>query len=286
MSNIKDHFVSRWDDGVLIELDWQSLEVVVFAWLTKDPTLYKLIRNNIDMHRYVGALFYNKPMEEITKEERTEIKPGNFELIYGGSPYSLVYNKGMELEEARKLYDSFWSLFPTAKMNYDNLFREVESRKYLIDEYTPRGVQKHESYYITPTGRKCFFKTYDNTPYQIKKGNLTRFKYAEVVNYRGQSLATADIHIIALGMLFREAINHREKFLLINTVHDSVLIDCKEKYLDNCIQMCKNILESVVTRLKDKFNIIFDLPLTVDVKYGRSWGEMNEYKVLNKIRQE
>jgi DNA polymerase I-like protein with 3'-5' exonuclease and polymerase domains len=103
------------------------------------------------------------------------------------------------------------------------------------------------------------------------------FKYSEGMNYKVQSFATADIHMIALGLLWREAIKHRDKFLLVNTVHDSVLIDCRREYKDMCCNTVKNKLECVMDVLKDKFNIDFDLPLRVDLKVGESWGSTRDY---------
>ncbi len=106
------------------------------------------------------------------------------------------------------------------------------------------------------------------------------------MNYQVQSFCTADIHMIALGLLFREAIKHRDKFLLINTIHDSVLIDCKLDFVNESVIIIKDIMESVIERLDKKFGIKFDLPLIVEGKVGKSWADLKKIELIKFIKEE
>lgn len=279
---LKDHFTSRFgESGVLIEADWSGLEMVVWAFLNKDPMLYKLIKSGEDMHRYVGGRVLGCKPEEITDEQRSKLKPANFTLVYGGTDYNLVTKDGLDPEFAKSVYDNFWNAFPVARLWTDNLMKILDANAYKIDEYTKKGNPRYQSWYQGITGRKFFFKSYDFTDFTVenrihsKKG----FKYAEGMNYKVQSFATADIHMIALGILFRQAMKHRDKFLLINTVHDSCLIDCKKEYLDFTLQLAKDALESVIDRLDNVFDIKFDLPLKAEFKVGNSWSTMKKYSI-------
>lgn len=277
MNKIKEHFTSRYyNEGCLIEADWSSLELVVWAFLTKDPLLYKLINSGQDMHRYVGSKVLGCKPEDITDEQRSTLKPANFNLVYGGTDWNLIHQYGLEPDFAKAVYETFWKLFPTAKLVQDNVFASVKASAKLIDEYTPLGVQKHAGYYKSITGRKYWFKTYDESVYQRKRGNLTKFKKAECYNYFVQGFATADIHMLALGNLFRNSINKRDSYLLINTVHDSVIIDCRNDYVEETCSIIKNSLEYIVVILKKVFNIDFDLPLKVELKMGKSWADMRK----------
>lgn len=282
MLKLKNIFKSRFgDEGVIIECDWSSLEIVGWAFLSKDPMLYKMIREGRDMHRMVGSLVLNKPSEEISDAERKALKPANFEFIYGGTGYNQIRN-GADQEFIESAYEAFWTLFPVARQWGDNLMKLLDINAYSIKEYSPKGAQIMESWYQGVTGRKFFFKNYPDkiSSFCAEKRLYTPkgFKYSEGMNYQVQSFCTADIHMIALGILFREAQYHRDKFLLINTVHDSVLVDCRKKYIDFACNLIKNSLESVVDRLKEKFNIVFDLPLKVEVEIGPSWGEVQSVK--------
>lgn len=280
---VKEHFTSRYgEDGVIVEFDWTALEVVGFAWLTKDMVLYRLIREGINMHRYVGSFVINKPMDQITDKERKELKPSNFELIYGGNAYSLVYNKGLELEEAKKIYEGFWNAFPEAKQAYDNLYKEVVGNAYETSELTSWGVPRLGSSYQDPMGRKYCFKAYEKQ--DRYKGMVQKFKYAEVVNYRCQGMMTGNIHLIAVGLLFREAQKHRDKFLLINIVHDSVILDCRKEFLDEICILVRDVLQSVIQVLRKDFKLDWDLDLKVECKVGTDWANMVKYE-FNRINE-
>lgn len=277
---IKECFTSRWgDEGVLIEADWSQLECIGWAFLTKDPMMYKLLREGTDIHRMIGSMAHECSPEEITTEMRKKIKPATFLFIYGGSAYQLHMTHGIELEFAEKLYESFWTLFPVAWEWQNQICKRVEQTKRLIPEHTPTGRQKHVGEYKNITGRKFFFKTRDGNQRDLEEGNQTKFHRPEMVNYPVQSFCTADMHIIAMGHLFREAMEHRDEFLLINTVHDSIVIDCKKEYVNKTCKLVKNALEYVIILLMNKFGIEIDLPLHVELKVGPNWGKMEEIKV-------
>ena len=244
--------------------------------MTKDPTLYKLIREGRDMHRYVGSYVLDCKEEEISDKKRKELKAANFALVYGGTDWNLTQYMGLSENFAKQVYETFWTLFPTARLWADNQMKILDANAFRKEDGTLW------SFYKGITGRKFFFKAYpekvskfcsDNRIYTPKG-----FKYSEGMNYQVQSFCTADVHMIALGILFRQAIKHRNKFLIINTVHDSVLIDCKKEFLKETCNLIKSSLESVIERLNTKFNIKFDLPLTVECKTGSSWANLVKYE--------
>lgn len=280
---VKDCFTSRWgNDGVLVEFDWSSLEIVIWAFLTKEPVLYKLLKSGQDMHRYIGGSVLNCKSEEVTKEQRSKLKPANFTLIYGGTDWNLVVKDGLEESFAKTVYDSFWALFPVARLWADNLMKELDANAYPTEERSPKGAVVLESYYRGITGRLFYFKSYPDkiSPFCAENRIYTPkgFKFAEGMNYQSQSLATADIHMMALGHLFRQALHHKDKFLLINTIHDSVLLDVRKEHLEMCCNLVRDGLKYVLVILREKFKIEFDLALNVEAKVGNCWSQMEEYK--------
>lgn len=265
--------------GYLIECDWSQLEVVVFAYLTQDSALLRDITRGTDIHKVMYSKLYNIKYDEVTKEQRSGIKACTFHVIYGGGAKSMSIRTGLDEELCRRFIEEFYMRYPMAKMWQDNLVENVKSTARLINEYTESGNQKHQGHYKSITGRKYIFKTKDSPDYLQKKGIKTSFNPPDIKNYPVQGLATADIHLIALGMLFREAIKNRDKFVLINTVHDSVLVDCRKEFVLETCNLMISVLELVVQRLKDKFNIEFNVPLKVECKYGTSWDKMIKYEV-------
>jgi DNA polymerase-1 len=261
-SRVKEYFTSRFNDGLILEFDYKQLEVVVFAFLTQDNQLIDDINNGVDIHKVLASRLYKTPEGLITSEQRQQTKFSTFHVIYGGGYKSLAIRENMPEEQAKEFIDIFYNRYPQAKLWQDNLVRQVNNT---------RDFDKKRAYLQSVTGRIYYFPLMDE-PY--KNGNNELWVYPpNIKNYPVQGLATADIVLIMLGNLWRQAINNRDKFLLINTVHDSVIIDCKKEFVDFTCNLVKNELELGYIVLKKLFNIEFNLPLKVDIKCGSNWRE-------------
>jgi DNA polymerase-1 len=260
-SQVREFFSSRYgDNGIIIECDYKQLEVVVFAFLTQDVQLIEDINNGIDIHRILASRLYRTPEALITNEQRQQTKFSTFHVIYGGGYKSLAKRENIDEEIAKKFIDIFYERYPQAKLWQDNLVRQVNNT---------RDFDKKLAYFQSVTGRIYYFPLMDQ-PY--KNGNNEIWVYPpNIKNYPVQGLATADIVLIMLGKLWRQAIENRDKFLLINTVHDSVVIDCKKEFLDFTCNLVKNELELGYEILKNLFNIDFNVPLKIDIKTGKDW---------------
>ncbi len=60
------------------------------------------------------------------------------------------------------------------------------------------------------------------------------------------------------GLLWSEAIKHRDKFLLINQVHDDIVVDCKQEYVKGYCKLAKRVLLSIQEPFKKYFGLDFD----------------------------
>lgn len=281
MSKVKEMFTSRFGDaGILIECDWTGLEIAAWALHTQDPIILELLNSGQDMHRYLGGKLLNCKPEEVTKEQRQQLKPANFTLIYGGTDWNLVQKDGLEEKFAKQVYDIFWNIFKVSRKWSDDLMQELDNNSYLIDSNGNR-----ESFYIGLTGRKWYFKNYPNkiSSFCVENRIYTPmgFKYSEGMNYKIQGFATADLHLMAMGYLWRKLLKHRDKILMINTVHDSILFDCKKIYLKKACIFIKDSLHYIKQIMKDQFNININIPLDLEFKIGENWGNLKELKVGN-----
>ena len=80
-----------------------------------------------------------------------------------------------------------------------------------------------------------------------------------------------------LGKLLRVLKNDeklRNKCLMINTIHDSIMFDCMPDEIFYAGKVIKETMENAPKYFHEIFGKVFDLPLKVDVEYGSSWDEM------------
>jgi DNA polymerase I-like protein with 3'-5' exonuclease and polymerase domains len=275
-SNIKNAYISRWgDDGVIIDVDYSQLEMVALAILSGDERLKEDIRKGVDMHTELyKALFSRAP----TKEERRPFKRCSFCLVYGGGPKAISEQGGITIGQAKGFIEAFYARYPGVKRFHENLIADVSSCRYHAGRRdTETDLPYGESYYVNDyTHRVLHFREY---PSLWLKGECA-FSPTEIKNYPVQSFATADIVPMMFGKLFRVLKNNkklRNKCLLINTVHDNVMLDCHKSALQEALPLIKSVLESVVQVFQETFGHTLDMPFNVNVSYGRSWGEQVDW---------
>ena len=80
---IKRSFVSRFENGVLLQADYSALEMRVTALYTDDREMLEMFLTGQDIHKNTASIMYGKTMDEVTAEERQASKAVAFGLIYG-----------------------------------------------------------------------------------------------------------------------------------------------------------------------------------------------------------
>ncbi|OUW96947.1 MAG: hypothetical protein CBD97_00305 [Pelagibacteraceae bacterium TMED237] len=232
---VKKVFVSRWEDGQILEADFAQLEFRVAAYLGQDATAIEEVKTGFDVHSYTA--------EVITKAgqiiSRQDAKAHTFAPLYGASGY------GRTPAEA-KYYKQF-----------NEKYKGIASwHKRLATEALNKGKIK------TPSGREFAF------PDMIRKRNGVSH-YTQLKNYPVQSLATADIVPVALLHIDSKLDNMES--CIVNTVHDSIVIDVhpneKGKVL-NIINETNNELNKLI---ESRWNIVFNVPLLLESKIGNNW---------------
>ncbi len=123
---------------------------------------------------------------------------------------------------------------------------------------------------VLPTGRVFSF------PDAKRNRNGGATGATKIKNYPVQSFATADIVPLCLVNL-REALRWRGlNSSIVNTVHDSVLLDCMEDE----VPVIKRILEvefstdSIRQMIEDFYGFDMNVPLSIDTKKGENWLDM------------
>lgn len=90
-------------------IDYNQLELRVFAAASKEESLIKALAEGHDFHGYVACRIFKKPIHEISKQERRIAKNTNFALIFGASPFKVDMTAGMS-----GAYQMFSTQFPNA----------------------------------------------------------------------------------------------------------------------------------------------------------------------------
>ena len=222
--------------------DYSQIELRVMAHLSQDPNMIEVFREGKDLHAATAANIYKKPIEEVTRDERTKSKRANFGIIYGITVFGLAERLDIPRDEAKMLIDGYFQTFPEV---HDYMEKSKE-------------IARKQGYVTTLFGRRRYLPDI-NSANSVVRG----FAERNAINAPIQGTA-ADIIKVAMIHIFQrfKAENIRSKMIL--QVHDelnfSVYPDEKEKVERIVIEEMQNAFQMAV-------------PLVADSGFGDNWLE-------------
>ena len=122
---------------VLVGYDASSLEARVKGHYTYpfDNGEYadKLLDPDWDEHTENASVWLGKPMQDVQKDERQDIKPGTFALQYNCQPPTLARTLGVPLKQAEVWWNAYWEQNWALRSAIEETEREFEknSKKFI-----------------------------------------------------------------------------------------------------------------------------------------------------------
>ena len=93
---VRKAFVPRDENYTLLAADYSQIELRIIAALSKEDTMIKAFQDGEDIHASTAAKVFQVPMEEVTREQRSNAKTVNFGIIYGVSAFGLSNQTSLE----------------------------------------------------------------------------------------------------------------------------------------------------------------------------------------------
>ena len=282
-SEVKKMFVSRRENGHMLEIDYSQLEVVVQGVLSKDPNLCADLRDGIDFHcKRVAAkmhVTYEEAIDKCKKQKlpewvniRTKCKEFSFQRAYGAGAPKISLTTGIPVEEVKQLIEAEERMYPGV-IAYNKRVQDEVSRT-ARGFYDPKVEKSYRrGYYTAPTGTRYTFRTYD--PPAWKRDQVDTFMPTELKNYPVQGTGGEIVQII-LGKLWRHLVannNYDGKVLMCNTVHDCVWFDISDDIKEVAAKELTAIMESVPEVLKELYGMEITVPFPVEAEIGRDLYE-------------
>ena len=241
----------------IINLDLSQVEVVVFAHLCKDPTLVNLLKNGKDIHYYIASQILNKSESEVTKEERSTAKTSTFGIIYGNGAKTLSERVNKPQDWCKAFIKQFYEMFPKAKEWHNDILLEVEATGQLT----------------LFTNQVLKFTKYP-AKYDWQDKNKLYYNPPDIKNHPVQSIAALLMAILAGEFWRTKALINRDKYLMINTVHDSLMLDCRPQYVDQAVSDLQEIVDRLPQIVYNNWKESLIVPIKCEIKGGNSWAEV------------
>jgi DNA polymerase I-like protein with 3'-5' exonuclease and polymerase domains len=228
----------------LIVADYSQIELRAAAVIAGETRMIEAYKNGVDLHKQTAAEVLNKPLNEVTKQDRQISKATNFGLLYGQSAPGLVryaassYGVQLELEQAEQIRRQFFRTYGhlrqwhgESRNKADAGAREVRTvmgRRRLLPETASEWER---------------FTALVNTP--VQGGCADGMKQALV---------------LIAERLPAEA-------WLISTVHDEVLVEAPEAMAN---EVCDLVQAIMIEAMADLFP---QVPIEVEAGSCSHWGE-------------
>ena len=239
---IRKAFIPSDDDHLLLSADYSQVELRLMAHLSGDESLISAFEHGEDIHTATAAKLFNKPLGEVTSEERRRAKTANFGIIYGISAFGLSQRLEIPRKEAKEIIDGYFASYPKVKEYMDNVVAKA----------------KEEGFVSTIFGRRRYLN-------DISSHNAVARGLAErnAVNAPIQGSA-ADIMKIAMIDVHRRFAAEGIRSRVILQVHDELVVDMLRSEQERVTKIVTECMESAA-QLKVR--------LIADAGIGGNWLE-------------
>ena len=229
----------------VVELDYSQLELRIMAWLSGEPRMLEAYERGEDLHQITA---------DALGVDRHTGKTANFGLLYGAGYRKLreiaesEYGVKMSEAEAERLRVEWFATYPEVEDFHEQAIRDA----------------RHDGGVTTIIGRWRPLPDLYSSDWG-PKGGAER----QAVNTPIQSVAS-DLTLSVLTDLVNADWLIKRGITPMITVHDSIIFLVPEDQLA-AVDLIKSAMEH--PGWKRKFGIDLGVPLLVDVKEGKYWGE-------------
>jgi DNA polymerase-1 len=229
---------------LLLAADYSQQELRILAHVSKDAGLKADFAAHADIHRAAAARVLKIPPEQVTREQRSMAKMVNYGIAYGMSDYGLAERLRISREEAHEFINNYFAA-------YEGIRRYTIQIKILA---------RDQGYVTTLLGRRRYLPELTARNASLRAAGE---RMAINMPIQGTAADGMKIAMVRLDAAMRER-GLRSRMLL--QVHDELVFETDADELPLLATMARETMEAALP---------LDVPLTVDLKVGENWEEMD-----------
>ena len=230
------------ENCIYIDADYSQIELRVLAHISQDKNMIEAFNNDEDIHTQAASKVFNTPIEQVTKEQRSNAKAVNFGIVYGISDFGLGEQLGVSRKKAKEYIEQYLEKYNGIKEFMTNIVEDTKEKGFVETLYHRRRYVpelKSNNYMVRQFGGRVAM----NTPIQG---------------------TAADIMKIAMINVYNKLKERGLKSKVIVQVHDELLIETLLDEKEEVKQILKTEMENVIK---------LDVPLVAEISQGNNWFE-------------
>ena len=225
-----------------IDADYSQIELRILSHISGDKNMINAFNNEQDIHAITASQVFDVPLEEVTKQMRSEAKAVNFGIVYGISDFGLGANIGISRKKAKIYIEKYFEKYPGIKQFMTDTVENC----------------KEKGYVETLWGRRRYVP-------EIKSNNFNVRQFGERVAMNAPIQGTAaDVIKIAMINIQKALEVNNMKSKLILQVHDELVIEAPDEELEKAKEILVQEMENVIK---------LSIPLKVEAEVGKDWYE-------------
>ena len=233
---VKKVFVSRWEGGYVMEADFAQLEFRTAAFLAQDKVAMEEINTGFDVHSYTAQVITDAG-EPTTRQEAKE---HTFAPLFGATGYG-------RSKAVSAYYEHFNEKYPDIAKWHKKLGKEAVTLLKITNV----------------SGRQYAF------PDVHRRDNGSVSHMTNIKNYPVQGFATGDVVPVVL-IEMEDRLKHLRS-CLVNSVHDSAVIDIHPEEKDYVIDMIHKLNADLTDLIAKTYSVNMNVPLLLEAKIGYNW---------------
>ena len=244
---IKSLFVAR-KGYTLLQLDYSQLELRVLAHISGDDTLIQCYKDGRDLHSEMQEKIFKDKYDQHNKDQRMAAKIVNFGIPYGRGPSSVAQQLKVDMPTAKRYLADWHAGAPKVK-------------RYIAKCHQMAMADPQEVWYTVFGRARHYFVTSENVYHTQNQS----------VNFPITSTAN-DITIHALVEIGKWLEEEKLDAYLVNTVHDSIILEVRPEDAQRVSEKCQEIMAAVPL----KYLVGTEVPFRADAEIGECWGSLAE----------
>lgn len=225
----------------MLVADYDQIELRVMCMFSGDKKMSEFFLKGEDIHAGAAALVLNKPVEDVTAEERQIGKGVNFLTAYGGGAHKLARTTGIELDHAKFVIERYYKQFSGITRWKQEVLRE--------------GISK--GYVTTMSGRRRRLPDL-RSPDQELRARAERQAVNAVV--QGSAADICKDAMISVYDIYRDT-----PARLLVQVHDELVVIVPEDSVEQ--------FEPLLVKAMGDGTVVNGIPLRVSCHSAHSWSE-------------
>jgi len=258
------------EGSLILGADFSQQEPRLLAHSSGCQELINIYKEGRDLYSEMASAIFNKPIEECLDGSiyRKNTKMIVLAIMYGMGAYSLADILRIDAQEAQKMIDDFFVVYPEVETWIEGNKKTVVKQRYVETLFGMRRRFKHENFDIL----KKNWNSLDENDKKLRSTAARALRQATNALIQGGAASQTKLVMNAARIRLKELSEARgepNSFGFLAQVHDELLFKVPEDVTTQEVDAIEDVMVNTVKLV---------VPSKTDIEIGKNWGKMTARK--------